>query len=180
VNPAGCFIRLRQTEDLDACVRVLAEVHAADRYPLIWPRDPRDWLTPKGLLAAWVASEGDRLLGHVALREPERDGAAIWSTASGLPPASIAAVSALFVAPEARGRGLGAALLNHVQREARSRGRHAALEVLERDEAAIALYERSGWMRVRSERAAWAREQGTALLIHYYVAPARSWSEAGR
>jgi GNAT superfamily N-acetyltransferase len=167
----GFIIRPRLPADVDACVAVLEEVHTADGYPLIWPADPYRWLDPRGLLTAWVAEDAGRVIGHIILSRAEGAGAARWSGACSLPPQSLASVRALFVSPAARGHGVGAALLTHALKEARSSGRHAALEVLEYDRAAIALYERTGWTRVGSEPAAWAQEHGTSAMIHFYIAP---------
>lgn len=44
----------------------------ADRYPDGWPQAPGGWLTD-GVLAAWVALRHGQVLGHVAVREPDRD-----------------------------------------------------------------------------------------------------------
>lgn len=143
-----------------------------DRYPLLWPSDPRDWLMLRRLMGAWVAEDAGRVIGHVAVTKAEGStGAEIWSGACNVPPASIASVSALFVWPGARGRGLGAALLARARQEARSSGRRVALEVLEHNRAALALYERAGWTRVGSEPAVWAEHEGRNLMIHYYIAP---------
>ena len=141
----------------------------ADRYPLHWPADPRDWLTPPALLAAWVAvAEGD-IAGHVALCAASGDDAApVWCAASGLPAEQLAVVGRLFVAPWARGRALGASLLNAACAEASARGLRAALDVLAHNHAAMALYERAGWRRVASVPVSWAPD---GALLHYYLAP---------
>jgi GNAT superfamily N-acetyltransferase len=165
------IIRARRPDDLDACVGVLAEVHTADGYPLYWPTDPRSWLTPDSLLAAWIAEDEGTVIGHVTLCSALGDGAApIWSQASGLPPDHLAAIGRLFVALSARGRGLGAALLAQACAEARLRGLRPALEVLDHDRGAIALYERQGWRRVASVLAEWARA-GSGQALFYYIAP---------
>jgi GNAT superfamily N-acetyltransferase len=166
-------VRTRREEDIDRCVELLAEVHAVDAYPLHWPADPRGWLTPENLLQAWVAEDEDTIVGHVALCSAVGDSAApLWSMASGLPPEQIAAVGRLFVAPGARGRGLGTALLSEASTEARSCGLRPALEVLDHDRGAISLYERAGWHRVASAPASLARAAGERVVLHYYLAPA--------
>ncbi|HEX8918169.1 MAG TPA: GNAT family N-acetyltransferase [Chloroflexota bacterium] len=160
-------IRIRRNGDLDACVDLLAEVHASDHYPLHWPADPHGWLTPDILLTAWVAEKEGSVVGHVALCSAAGDPAApLWSAASGLPPEHIATVARLFVAPWARGQGLGAALLTRACAVARSHELLPAIEVLDRDGRAIALYERVGWQRVASAPATWA-----SATLHYYVSP---------
>ena len=166
------IVRARRQDDIDACLALLAEVHTADGYPLHWPADAPRWLTPEKLLAAWVAEDEGTVIGHVALCGAVGDAAApLWSAASGLPPDRIAEVTRLFVAPGARGRGVGAALLAKAWAEARSRGLRSALEVLDHDQRAIALYERTGWRLVASVPAPWAQAAGGPALLHYYLAP---------
>lgn len=168
------IIRARRPGEIDTCVAVLADVHAADGYPMYWPADPAKWLTPENVLAAWVAEDAHgvhRLIGHVALCAAVGESAApMWSAASGLPAEAIAVVAKLFVAPSARGHELGAALLAEACAEARTRGLRPALEVLDHDQAAIALYERMGWRRVASAPAAWGPTSGGQVVLHYYIA----------
>ncbi|WP_220039933.1 GNAT family N-acetyltransferase [Nonomuraea aridisoli] len=142
-------IHPRTPADLDACVEALAAVHAADRYPVDWPADPARWLTPDGVIGAWIAVEDGAVLGHVALtRDME--------------------VTRLYVAPAARGRGLAARLLGTVRSAARGPVR---LEVSAEGRAAIALYERSGWRRTATTRATWRDTTGEPAVLHHYVSP---------
>lgn len=152
---------------------MLAAVHAADGYPLRWPADPAAWLTPDHLLAAWVTTSGHRgVIGHVALcRAAEETGAPVWSAAAGVPADHIAAVARLFVAPGARGFGIGELLLGTACAWAEQHDLVAALEVLDRDRHAVALYERLGWRRVASAIAPWSAEDGAPVLLHHYLAP---------
>ncbi|HMG29083.1 MAG TPA: GNAT family N-acetyltransferase [Jiangellaceae bacterium] len=87
--------------------------------------------------------------GRVAAR---RDG-------SGRPP---------FVAPRARGMGVGVALLRAVVREASARGLRAALAVTDGDRAAMALYERCGWQHVG--KTPWSWSGGGSIVLHCYLA----------
>jgi GNAT superfamily N-acetyltransferase len=165
-------IRGRRPDDLHRCVEVLAQVHAADGYPLRWPADPKLWLTPEHLLAAWVAERDGALAGHVALCDAIGDaGADVWMAASGLAMERLGVIAKLFVAPIARGRGMGATLLNTACAEARGRGMRPALEVLDSDRSAIALYERTGWRRLASVPVPWASTDDGQALLHYYLAP---------
>ena len=165
-------IRARKPDDMGASVALLADVHAADGYPMRWPTDPPAWLTPDTLLSAWVAEDESGMMGHVALCHAAGETAApVWSAAAGLPPERIAAVARLFVTPRARGRGLGAVLLATACGAARERGLRPALEVLGHDRRAIALYERAGWRRVGSAATPWASASGGYAVLHYYLAP---------
>ncbi len=166
------IVRLRRQPDMAACVQLLAGVHATDNYPMRWPADPSGWLTPEDLIAAWVVEDEIALLGHVALCGAEGDtGAPVWSAALSVPAEQIAEVGRLFVAADARGRGLGAMLLEAARMEAHSLGLRPALKVLEHDQGAIALYERAGWRRVASVRMPWAVTSDADALLHYYIAP---------
>jgi GNAT superfamily N-acetyltransferase len=134
-------------------LRILDAVHRADAYPTHWPEDPQSWLTPSGLLGAWVAEVDNLIAGHVALR-------------AGARPAEI---TRLFVAGESRGRGVGRALLEIALREAAVRGLKPEIEVVETNRAAIALYERAGWRRISSEP--WVDAADGRTLLHRYTAP---------
>lgn len=162
-------IRLRRDADLASCARLLRAVHLSDRYPDRWPEDPVAWITPTGMLAAWVAEQGGRVVGHVNLRAhlPEH-GAAIWSQAAGLPPERLACVGRLFTAPDVRNGGVGGALLDAACARARAEGRHPVLDVMDTGLEAIAMYERRGWRRAGS--AVWRGAQPGRRLL-YYVAP---------
>ncbi len=144
------LIRPRTPGDLEACVKALAGVHAADRYPVDWPDDPGGWLTPGGLERAWVAAEDGAVLGHVGLTADLE-------------------VTRLFVVPAARGRGLAELLLDAAR--AAAGGRPVTLEVSSEGTAAIARYERSGWRRTGSSRATWLNAAGEPALLHHYVSP---------
>lgn len=146
-------VRRRCDADLDDCVAVLADVHADSGYPHHWPAEPQRWLTPDGLTAAWVAEADGAVLGHAALCGRE--------------------VSRLYVSPGARGRGLGARLLAAVEAEAADRGVRLVLEVKTSDSAAVALYERRGWVRCGTERQEWSAPGSVAemVTVHRYEAP---------
>jgi GNAT superfamily N-acetyltransferase len=60
-------VRDRTDSDLDECVRLMAEVHRRDGYPLRWPADPRHFLDTSKIFAAWVATVDGQLVGHVGL-----------------------------------------------------------------------------------------------------------------
>ncbi|MEU4570860.1 GNAT family N-acetyltransferase [Nonomuraea sp. NPDC023979] len=143
-------IRPRTPADLDACVEALAQVQAADRYPVDWPADPGAWLTPAGLTSAWIAVDVDGAVhGHVGL-------------------GADAEITRLFVTPAARGQGLAARLLDTVRAAVRA---PLKLEVSAEGQAAIAFYERTGWRRVATTRADWLDSTGEPAVVHHYVTP---------
>jgi GNAT superfamily N-acetyltransferase len=161
-------VRYRADHDLDDCVRVLAEVHEHDGYPVNWPDHPGAWLTPDSLIASWVAELDGRVAGHIGL---SRSGAGdvapgLWSARAGVGIDAIAVVNRLFVAPSARGHRIGASLMAQVVAEARGRGLHPVLDVVASDTAAAALYERLGWQLLGTVEQQWSPQQRVAVRCY--------------
>jgi GNAT superfamily N-acetyltransferase len=164
-------VRERRPEDLAECVRALAEVHARDGYPTWWPADPAGWLSPAGILAAWVAEVGGTVVGHVCVVTGGDEDAA------GVTVGEPAMVSRLFVAPAGRGRGLGAALLAAARQFAATHDLTLRLDVVDDGGPATALYDRLGWRLADRRRADWALPSGERPWLRIYLAPA---GEVGR
>ncbi|WP_405888476.1 GNAT family N-acetyltransferase [Streptomyces sp. NBC_01136] len=161
-------VRHRTDRDLVDCVRVLAEVHAADGYPVNWPDRPGEWLSKSSLLTAWVAELDGRLVGHIGLSRSEPGDLApgLWGAREGAGGEATAVVSRLFVAPGARGHGIGALLMERAVREARRRGLHPVLDVVASDVAAAALYERLGWELLATVEQRWSADQVVAIRCY--------------
>ncbi|GLP64485.1 hypothetical protein TUSST3_11050 [Streptomyces sp. TUS-ST3] len=170
VDKTALRVRPRTDEDVEACVRALAEVHHRDGYPVNWPARPGEWLTPAAALGNWVADLDGQVAGHVGLsRASEGDAAPdLWSERNGACREQAAVVGRLFVAPRARGHGLGALLMGRVTEEARHRGLHPVLDVVACDTAAAALYERLGWTRLATVEQRWSPSQ--VVTVHCYSA----------
>lgn len=164
-------VRRRAGHDLGDCVRVLAEVHARDGYPLNWPGQPAAWLTPASLLAAWVAERDGRVAGHVCLSRsgPDDAAAGLWRARSGLGDDAPTVLNRFFVAPSARGLGIGALLLSAAVSAARALNRHPVLDVAASDTAATALYDRLGWQRLGTVEQRWGPAQN--VTVRCYAAP---------
>ncbi|WP_416968078.1 GNAT family N-acetyltransferase [Streptomyces sp. 4F14] len=160
-------VRPRTDDDLTACAEALAEVHRHDGYPVNWPENPGDWLTRAAGLGAWVAVLDGRIAGHVALDRGDEDDLApgLWGDT-----AATAVVSRLFVAPEARGHGVGVRLMERAVAEARRRDLHPVLDVVASDSGAVALYERLGWRLLATVEQRWSPEQ--TVTVRCYAAPA--------
>jgi GNAT superfamily N-acetyltransferase len=151
-------LRDRVDDDLDACLAALALVHAADGYPMAWPLDPLRWLRPRDLRRAWVCADDGGIAGHVAvLAGPSR-------------PAGVAEVARLFVTPPHRRSGLGARLVARCLDWAASSGLAPELEVAAVGDrnAAMALYEATGWHRTGTRLAPWTAPDGSAVRLHRY------------
>ncbi|WP_436995729.1 GNAT family N-acetyltransferase [Streptomyces sp. enrichment culture] len=164
-------VRQRTDPDLRACVRVLAEVHEHDGYPVNWPDAPGTWLTPPSLVAAWVAELDGRVAGHIGLSHSDAGDAAprLWSARAGVSTDATLVVNRLFVAPSARGHGIGALLMAQAVTEAQDRGAQPVLDVVASDTAAAALYERLGWQLLATVEQQWSPEQKVA--VRCYAAP---------
>ncbi|MEU0941003.1 GNAT family N-acetyltransferase [Embleya sp. NPDC005971] len=152
-------------------MRVLAEVHARDGYPVNWPDQPGEWLSRGPLLGSWVAEVDGRLVGHVCLSQVGEGDLApgLWSERHGAGRSATAVVGRLFVAPQARGHRIGAVLIDRAVKEARHRGLHPVLDVVTSDTAAADLYERLGWQLMATVEQQWSPHQTVA--IRCYAAP---------
>lgn len=167
------LIRDRTTADGAACLELLLQVHARDRYPLHLPADDVEgFFVSPAEVAAWVVERRGRIVGHVALHwEPDDPTLVAAHRALGLPVQQLVMVSRLFVAPDVRRAGVGRALLGHATASAQSLGRRAVLDVGQTLSAAVALYESAGWVRV--DELHLELPAGTTLDLWVYVSPAR-------
>ncbi|WP_445525503.1 GNAT family N-acetyltransferase [Streptomyces cyslabdanicus] len=168
---AGPYVRPRTQGDLGDCVRVLAQVHEHSGYPVNWPAAPAAWLTQPALLGAWVAELDGRIVGHVALARSRAGDVApgLWSARRGVDAVdagATAVVSRLFVAPSARGAGIGASLMARAVAEAREQALHPLLDVVATDTAAVALYERLGWRLLGTVEQRWGPEQRVSVRCY--------------
>jgi GNAT superfamily N-acetyltransferase len=160
------MVRARRSEDLERCVALLREVYEADRYPFIWPADPASWLAGRDELGAWVAEDDGKLLGHLSLHRTDSARARPeWREATESPAASLAVLSRFFVSPQARGRGVGGALMRRAEEHAAARDLRLVLDVAAHNQAAIAFYERRGWRRVGPAEVALSAEPWTLDLV---------------
>ena len=164
-------VRVRQSEDLEASARALIEVHSTDGYPVEGVDDPQAWLTPAGLLRAWVGELGGRLAGHVLITTPQDGDAAAKAWADeGNPVERIAVLGRLFVLPEARRHSSGKQLVRATSAYADEQGLRLVLDVMEKDTAAIRLYERLGWRRIGMTLHDSGR--GEDIPAYCYISPA--------
>jgi ribosomal protein S18 acetylase RimI-like enzyme len=145
-------IHERAENDLDPLVEVLWRAHGVG-YPAHWPAAPRDWISPAGLLGAWVAVDDDQVVGHVGVAVPA--------------PGRMAEVTRLFVDPAHRGKGIADALLDAAEHGAP--GTHLRLDVTEESPEAWRLYERRGWCLTGRGPADWCTPSGEVPTVRYYA-----------
>ena len=134
---------------------MLRAVHEADNYPLNWPADPAGWLTPPGLLVAWVAElPSGSLAGHAAIQQPSN---------------GVVELSRLFVAPAARRHSIAAALLSQAENWAAEHHHTLTLTVTdEHRSAAVAFYEAAGWQHTATTKATWTTPNGAPVHLRHY------------
>ncbi|MGA4838495.1 GNAT family N-acetyltransferase [Streptomyces sp. G45] len=120
--------------DGGASVGFLAGLDRADAAR--WWRDRAPDVTA-GRVATWAVSDGGRLTGTVSLAFADKPNAR-----------HRAEVVKLLVHRDARGRGLGRALLAHAEREAAAAGVTLLLLDTQTDSPAEALYASAGWTRL--------------------------------
>jgi GNAT superfamily N-acetyltransferase len=145
--PSEPTVRRRSGRELAAAARLLRLVHYDGPYPVHWPDAPRAWLDHEGVTGAWVAERLGELLGHVAISQVGLDEVSgeRWREMTGRDPATLGAVTRLFVRPSARGRGIGTTLLDVAVEGIRAGGRLPVLEVVSVSREAIGLFEGQGW-----------------------------------
>lgn len=165
-------VRLRKPADLESCGAILRRVHELDGYPVEGVTDTDAWLNPPTLTRAWVATLDHQVVGHALLASPTKgdDAARLWQEQSGTPLAVITVLGRLFVDPLARGHAAGLQLMKEALQYASTRHLTAVLDVMEKDEVAIRLYERAGWRPIGEARHTFGANQNVRALC--YIAPA--------
>lgn len=133
--------------DLDTLADVLVQVHAVDGYPVEGVDEPRAWVELPDSLGQWTALLCGRPVGHVALLRPcPGDGAPTLLDGDATATlGDVGVLARLFIAPAARRRSLADALMRVVEEAADQAHLTVVLDVMEKDAAAIKLYESRGW-----------------------------------
>jgi ribosomal protein S18 acetylase RimI-like enzyme len=143
------IIRARRDDDGPGAVAALVAVHASDGYPVEGVAEPERWLSPPGLLRAWVAELAGEVVGHVAVGRPDgEDAAALWIDGRPSREVGIGVLARLFVLPRARKRSAGELLVRAAEDYASRNGLRLVLDVMVKDAPAMRLYERLGWREI--------------------------------
>ncbi|MGH3220732.1 MAG: GNAT family N-acetyltransferase [Streptosporangiaceae bacterium] len=158
------------------CVAVLRRVHEMNGYPSRWPRDPASWLTPADLEGAWVAVDGDLIVGQAVLVRGVNTRCLLRAT--GRDPSELGLVARLFVDPAARRAGRARDLLETATVYAVAHGLQPVLDVVDDSLAAIALYEGAGWQLAGTELATWTTPAGIRPKVRWYVGPSQGGDQA--
>ena len=164
------MVRPRREGDLERCVALLRRVYEVDRYPVIWPAETVRWLLGRDSLAAWVAEDDGRLLGHLSLHATDASRVRPqWCQALGVGAEALAVVSRFFVSPDARGRGIGGELIARAEEHAEGHSVRLVLDVAEHNRDAIAFYERRGWTRVGTAELALSAEPRRLSVVLFVL-----------
>ena len=144
------IIRSRQDADLESAGAALVDVHRTDGYPVEGVADPVAWLKPAGLISAWVAEVDGEIVGHVAISEPQPgdDAVRLWLEQSDDTVDNVAVIGRLFVKVSARHQSIGKKLSMAVVTDPAIRGKRLVLDVMDKDQDAIRLYERLGLKKI--------------------------------
>ncbi len=157
--------------DVPALLVLLQHVHETEGYPVRDEAVSPWWLTAaekpgqpsRPELGGWVALDGERVVGHVALHPAAGPCLPLWLAGTGRGEEGIAVVSRLFT--DRSIRGTGTALLQHAVRQARAHARSPVLEVDGVASPAYHWYLRRGWRELGRVTQQWGhRTVDTAAL----------------
>lgn len=143
------LIRPREPQDVPLLVDLLAEQQLQTGYPMRWPLPfPVEQFIVRGNEErAWVAVRAGQVVGHVSVgRVDDQEAAEVFTRETGAH--HLACIGVLFVAPAARGSGVGGLLLDTAVAWADDQGRQPVLDVAARHAVAHAVYRHRGWREV--------------------------------
>lgn len=165
------ILRDRRDADADDLVRIAERVHALDGYPPYLPNgDFRTLLFGHETLGAWVVEVDGQPVAHVALhRRTGLRAMAMAADALAVDTEQLGVVARLVVSPDHRRRGFAKALLERAAGAAVDRGFFPIVDVATHLGAAIALYERCGWICAGEVESAFPT--GEVLKEFVYLAP---------
>lgn len=166
-------IRPMVIADVGVLAEALIAVHALDGYPVEGVSDPRAWLAPSGALGQWTALLDGKPVGHVAVTRPTSTDTApaMLAERERISLAEVAVLARLFILPSARRQSLASKLVETAEKAASALGLRLTLDVMEKDQKAISLYLRRGWVELGNFRHA---HDDTSVPAIAMVAPTQS------
>ncbi|HEV2068597.1 MAG TPA: GNAT family N-acetyltransferase [Acidimicrobiales bacterium] len=139
-------IRSRSGNDLPALRQLAEDVLRLDGYPPRLPRDLGRFIAAPDALASFVAVSEGQVVGHVCVSPSSSPEVLdLARRALGVSTQQLAVVARLLVSPAHRRNGFAQALLAEALAEVARLGRTPILDVATHFDAAMSLYERSGW-----------------------------------
>ncbi|KAH8777579.1 acyl-CoA N-acyltransferase [Diaporthe sp. PMI_573] len=180
-------LRQRKPSDIPILFDVLKAVYAEKDYPVDGPScfdallnpPPDEVLHTITAVLRPTDPDGDvdqPIVGHAMIMSPTAGGglslASKMHLEGGGTMENHAVLSRFFVSPAAQARGIGAKMLEEAVAWARRQGKRLVLEVLEKDEGAVRLYDRARWVRVGED--VFTSKWGTGYNAMAYLGPAVS------
>lgn len=160
--------RRRRDTDIGGCVRLLYNAAGSDPAATAQlPDDPPAWLSPDGLLGAWVVKHDAHYVGHVAAStmDGNRAEALRWRELIGADAGELGLVSRLLLRPAGRADGVARGLLEEAVGAVRDRGLVPVSVVPAYDHAAQDAYAAAGWRLAGIYPATGADDQAS---LYYY------------
>jgi GNAT superfamily N-acetyltransferase len=147
-TPNSVTIRPRAPSDVPTLIEILTDVWNLTKYPVDGPPSfPSRFQCTKALHSI-VALYNGKPVGHAELQDASGlNPLVVEPLTSYAPLSSYAALVSLFVDPAMQGKGIGARLVKEAMVWARVQGKRLVLVVLDKDTAAIRMYEKMGWER---------------------------------
>ena len=163
-------IRPRNPSDIPTLIQILTQVHHLTGYPVDGPSTFFKKLQPANALQSIVALFNENLAGHAQIQTTSGLNPAVieYITAS-RPIESFASLVSLFVDPSIQGKGIGARLVEEALIWSRREGKRLVLVVLDKDQAAIRMYDRMGWER--GVEYVYESIQGVSYRTFVYLSP---------
>lgn len=163
-------VMVRQPRHEPELAAVLRRVYEADGYPVEGIAEPIAWLHTPQQLRSWTALVAGKPVGHVTLfkASSEDDAATLWLEQERGDIEDLALVGRLFVDPSARRLGLATKLMKTAIQYAHTRGLAVAFDVVEKDTAAMSLYEGMGCEQIGTVT---HRYSGDTIAARVYVVP---------
>jgi GNAT superfamily N-acetyltransferase len=133
---------------MDELLDLASRVRAKDGYPVYLPEGGLgQFLTDPDPLAAWVAEEGGRIVGHVATNSHSHRAVMDLVRTAGID-RQVGVIARLLVDPGIRRQGIGAKLLDKARSHIVSLGLAPVLDVVARFSPAVSLYRSTGWTEI--------------------------------
>ncbi|KAH7075928.1 acyl-CoA N-acyltransferase [Paraphoma chrysanthemicola] len=172
-SPRAVLVRPRESSDVSTLMQILNNVYNLTRYPVDGPPSfPARFSSPKALYS-FVAIYNDGIAGHAELQPAAVLNPIVkQSLVSHGPIESFATLVTLFVDPKIQSKGIGARLVEEALAWGRREGKRLALIVLDKDFAAIRMYEKMGWQR--DIEYFYETGQGVRYKAFSYIAPVNS------
>ncbi|KAF2771537.1 acyl-CoA N-acyltransferase [Teratosphaeria nubilosa] len=163
------IIRKRAKGDLEGCVEVLKRVYATSGYPVNGTDHAADFLDYASLQRSWVAEENGQVVGNVSVATPSENdiSAVLWNELYPGEPA--ATLERLFVHPGFQRKGVARQLMQAATAWGQEAGIRLLLFALVKDQGAIGMYRKLGWVEYGTREFHWG--DGNSMAAICFASP---------